>query len=98
MTRSLAILRATFVLALPALPLAALAQAGGAGAGVLDLQTVVEKIVEVKAPDGSTKQELVPAAAAVPGDEVVYTVTFKNVGKQTADNIRITNPIPTEMQ
>ncbi len=86
-------------LALVALPLAALAQTGAARAqGTLDLTTVVEKIVEIQAPDGSTKQELVPAAAAVPGDEVVYTVTFKNVGKQTADNIRITNPIPPEMQ
>jgi uncharacterized repeat protein (TIGR01451 family) len=28
---------------------------------------------------------------ALPGDEVVYTVSFTNVSKQAADNIRITN-------
>ena len=91
----LATLRAAAGAALFVFPLAALAQAGS---GALDLKTVVEKVVEVKAPDGTTKTELVPAAVAVPGDQVVYTVTFKNVGNQSADNIRITNPIPAEMQ
>jgi uncharacterized repeat protein (TIGR01451 family) len=90
------LLRAAGSAALALLPLAALAQQPSAGA--LSLKTVVEKVVETQAADGTTKTELVPAASAVPGDQVVYTVTFKNVSSQAADNIRITNPIPAEMQ
>jgi uncharacterized repeat protein (TIGR01451 family) len=92
----LATLHAAGSAALLLLPLAVLAQQPGAGA--LSLKTVVEKVVETKDADGATKTELVPAASAVPGDQVVYTVTFKNVSTQAADNIRITNPIPAEMQ
>jgi uncharacterized repeat protein (TIGR01451 family) len=76
----------------------AAAQQGDAAAGNLELTTVVEKVVEVKQSDGASKSELVPVDVALPGDEVVYTVSFKNVGKQAADNIRITNPIPSEMR
>lgn len=96
MKEQLAILRAAGSAALVLLPFAVLAQQPGAGA--LSLRTVVEKVVETKDADGATKTELVPAASAVPGDQVVYTVTFKNVSAQAADNIRITNPIPAEMQ
>jgi uncharacterized repeat protein (TIGR01451 family) len=71
---------------------------GNAAGGNLELSTVVEKVVEVKQGDGATKTDLVPVDVALPGDEVVYTVSFENVGKQAADNIRITNPIPSEMR
>jgi uncharacterized repeat protein (TIGR01451 family) len=86
---------------------AALALSAAAGAqaqpsdpaqGNLELSTLVEKVVEVTQGDGATKTELVPVEVALPGDEVVYTVTFSNVSKQPADNIRITNPIPSEMR
>jgi len=73
-------------------------QKDAAPRGNLELTTVVEKIVEVKQQDGATKTELVPVDVALPGDEVVYTVTFKNVSKQAADDIRITNPIPSAMR
>lgn len=66
--------------------------------GPLELSTVIEKIVEVQQPDGATKSELIPVDVALPGDEVVYTVSFTNVSKQPADDIRITNPIPSEMR
>ena len=77
---------------------AALAQVSAAGSVALRLATVVEKVVVTQSPDGTTTQQLLPAAAVVPGDEVVYTVTFKNAGSRTADNVRITNPIPSNMQ
>jgi|SRR5882672_1839913 len=86
-------------LALCALGPAALAQQkGGQSRGNLELTTVVEKIVETRQQDGTTKTDLTPVDVALPGDEVVYTVTFKNVSAQPADNIRITNPIPHEMR
>jgi uncharacterized repeat protein (TIGR01451 family) len=73
-------------------------QQGDAPRGGLELKTVVEKVVEVKEADGTTRTELMPVAAAVPGDEVVYTVSFTNVSGTAADNVRITNPIPAEMR
>ena len=68
-----------------------------AARGSLELATVVERVVETKNVDGTTKTELVPVAVALPGDEVVYTVSFTNVSGQAADHVRITNPIPAEM-
>ena len=85
-------------LALCALASASAQQGGDPAQGNLELTTVVEKVVEVKQGDGATKTALVPVDVALPGDEVVYTVSFKNVSKQAADNIRITNPIPSEMR
>jgi len=76
----------------------AFAQSGDAARGNLELSTIVEKVVETKEGDGATKTQLLAVDVALPGDEVVYTVSFKNVSKQAADNIRITNPIPSEMR
>jgi uncharacterized repeat protein (TIGR01451 family) len=73
-------------------------QPGAAGGGALDLHTVVEKVVEVEQPDGSTKTELTAGAPILPGDEVVYTVTFVNVSAGPADHVRITAPIPPELR
>jgi uncharacterized repeat protein (TIGR01451 family) len=66
--------------------------------GNLELTTIVEKIVVTQQKDGAAKTELVPIDVAQPGDEVVYTVTFKNVSGQPADDVRITNPIPPELR
>ena len=66
--------------------------------GALELRTVVQRVAEAVDESGEVKTELVPVQTAIPGDEVVYTVTFTNVGKQEADNIRITNPIPEHMR
>jgi uncharacterized repeat protein (TIGR01451 family) len=68
------------------------------GAGALELRTVVQRVTEVVDEAGVTRTELVPVQTAVPGDEVVYTVTFTNIGTQAADNIVITNPIPEHMR
>ena len=76
----------------------ALAQDAPARAGALRLQTVVEKLQQVEDENGEVRSELVPVEVAVPGDEVVYTVHFTNVGDDAAENILITNPIPAEMQ
>ena len=60
----------------------------------VQITTVVQK-VEVSTDDaGATQRELVEATTVVPGDSVVYTITFENVGDQAAENVRITNPVP----
>lgn len=59
----------------------------------LDVQTSVQKQVVVETEDGNTETQLVPADNVVPGDTVVYTITFENVGDEPAENVVITNPI-----
>ena len=63
----------------------------------LELRNSVFQDVEVKAADGTVRKERVPAAKVVPGSEVIYVITYQNVGKQPATDVVITNPIPTEL-
>ena len=53
--------------------------------------------VDVVNADGTTHTERVPAAKVVPGTEVIYVITYHNVGKQPATEVVITNPIPAEL-
>lgn len=78
-----------------------LCAAAGSGmaqdAGHLDIQTVVQK-EEVSVDDaGNRETRLVEAGMVVPGDEVVYTVSFSNVSDQPAENVIITNPLPEQL-
>ena len=75
------------------LSLAAHAQDQGREEGYLNVQTVVQK-EEISVNDaGETETRLVGAKIVVPGERVVYTITFRNVGEEPADNVVITNPI-----
>ncbi len=61
--------------------------------GSLDVRTIVQK-EEVTVNDaGETERKMVPAELVIPGESVFYTITFKNVGEESADNVVITNPI-----
>jgi len=59
----------------------------------LEVVTTVQKIVTVVADDGQVSTEYVEADTVVPGERVQYTILFRNVGTQPADNVVITNPI-----
>lgn len=62
-------------------------------AGHLNVRTVVQK-EEVSVNDsGDTERRLVDADTVVPGDDVVYTITFTNISDDAAENVVITNPI-----
>ena len=61
--------------------------------GHLEVTTIVEKEIVVEADNGETTTQLVEAESVVPGEKVVYTITFKNVGDASAENVVITNPI-----
>ena len=61
--------------------------------GHLNVRTVVQKEEVTVTDTGETERKLVPADTVVPGDDVVYTITFTNVSDEIADNIVITNPI-----
>ena len=76
---------------------AAAAGASAQEADHLSIQTVVQK-EEVTFDDAGNRQtRLVDATTVVPGDEVVYTVSFSNVGEEPAENVVITNPLPEQL-
>ena len=64
------------------------------------LNTTVQKMERVAAPDGSVGSRLVPAEKVIPGDDVHYTISFVNDGKSAADagSVVITNPVPENTQ
>ncbi len=59
----------------------------------LEVVTTVQKEITVETDDGSQETRLVAAESVVPGERVVYTIKFRNVGQEPAENVVITNPI-----
>jgi len=60
----------------------------------ITINTSAFQEMEVKADDGTVTRKLVPAARVVPGDEVVYEITYSNGGADSATNLAINNPVP----
>lgn len=79
------------IVTMAVLSLAAHAQAQEQG--YLNVQTVVQKEEVIVNDAGETETRLVDAATVVPGERVVVTITFRNVGDEPADGVIITNPI-----
>ncbi len=61
----------------------------------IENHSYVEKEIVTKT--GQKSKQLVPATKVVPGDEVHYIISYKNVGGAPATDIVITNPIPAHM-
>lgn len=72
--------------------LAVIAQAQQEGAK-LDLKTTAEKEVKVKQ-GGKITTKRIPLDKASPGDVVIYTITYNNVGKGPVLDAVIVDPIP----
>lgn len=66
-------------------------------AGHLTIETVVQKEEVTIDGAGNRQTRLVDADTVVPGDEVIYTVSFANVSSEPAENVVITNPIPEQL-
>lgn len=62
--------------------------------GRLELENAVFTEIEVKTEDGKTERRQVPAAKVLPGDEVVYVISYRNVGDGPVEDVAITNPVP----
>ncbi|MEL7023599.1 MAG: hypothetical protein AAGL69_07600 [Pseudomonadota bacterium] len=75
-----------------------LTQTAFAQAGKIELKTVVEKEAVVLNEAGQEVTQLVPADKVVPGDVVIYTVTYTNVADEAVENVVITNPIADQLQ
>ena len=65
--------------------------------GKIELKSVVEKEVRVVNDAGEEVVQLVTADKVVPGDVVIYTVTYTNVADEAVENVVITNPINTAL-
>ena len=65
--------------------------------GHLNVRTVVQK-EEITVNDaGERETRLVPADTVIPGDSVIYTITFTNISEDAAENVVITNPVPEHL-
>ena len=78
---------------------AALLWTGAAtAADTLQLTSEVFQEKEIAGKDGKKGKEMVPASTVVPGTEVIYVITYKNVGAEPAAKVVITNPVPKELE
>ncbi len=64
-------------------------------AGQVEIKTVAEREVETVT-NGKKEIRRMPVAKAVPGDEIVYTTTFRNLAAKPVGDIVITNPVPND--
>jgi uncharacterized repeat protein (TIGR01451 family) len=65
--------------------------------GHLDVRTTVHKQEVFVNEAGESETRLVAAEVVVPGESVIYTITFRNVSGEPADNVVITNPIAEDL-
>jgi uncharacterized repeat protein (TIGR01451 family) len=65
--------------------------------GCIELKTTAEVEQEYVNEQGQKAKRLLPAGKVTPGDEVVWTVTAKNVCDKPAESIVIGNPVPEHM-
>lgn len=83
------------LLLVPVLVFASVAQAQEKGH--LNVRTVVQK-EEITINDaGEPEARLVEPDTVIPGDSVIYTITFSNVSDEPADNVVIVNPVPENL-
>jgi uncharacterized repeat protein (TIGR01451 family) len=76
--------------------LAAAALAASAAAATSPLVVDSSILTEHKqaAADGTVKVSLAPATRVVPGDKVIFVLTYRNTGNQPIENIVLSNPLP----
>ncbi len=66
--------------------------------GSIKVTSLAQVEVETVGADGQKHIQRAPIHKAVPGDEVIFSDTFENVGKKPAGDIVINNPIPDSTQ
>lgn len=66
-------------------------------AGSIELKMKAEKDVQVINDKGEKQTKRIEAVKALPGEEVIYTISYANNGKEAADKVIIANPVPEHM-
>jgi uncharacterized repeat protein (TIGR01451 family) len=65
--------------------------------GNIELKMIAEKEMVFTDAQGKKQIKRVEPAKVIPGEEIIYTITYTNSGDQNADNVYITNPVPEHM-
>jgi uncharacterized repeat protein (TIGR01451 family) len=65
--------------------------------GCIELKTTAETEQEYVNEQGQKATRLAPLGKVVPGDQVIWTITAKNVCNKPADHIVIDNAVPEHM-
>jgi len=65
--------------------------------GEVELKTTAQQQVKVVDASGREVTKLVTASKVVPGDEVIYTITARNLSDQAVESVVIDDPIPEHM-
>jgi len=64
--------------------------------GKIDVKTAsFKEVKEMK--DGKETTKMVPALKVLPGEEVIFEISYKNIGKEAATNVVVSNPVPDHM-
>lgn len=63
----------------------------------VELKNEAFREVEVKDDKGNVTKKLEPLERAVPGQEVVQVLTYRNTGKEPATNVVVNNPVAKEL-
>jgi uncharacterized repeat protein (TIGR01451 family) len=72
-------------------------QAFAADPGCIVLKSVAEVEQDIVNDKGEKSKKLVPVQKAVPGVEVIWTVTAQNTCKQPSEKVTINNAVPAHM-
>lgn len=60
----------------------------------LQLRADAFREVEVVTKTGKKEKQLQAISSAVPGQEVVYVITYRNTGAKPAERVVVSNPVP----
>ena len=67
-------------------------------ASALTAKQSVEKEIVVQMPDGTESITRAPAELVVPGERVVYTLSYTNDAAESATDLVLTMPVPSEIK
>ena len=87
-------MKARIILILFFWSIATVGSLSGQEQGSIELKNIVEKEEIYVDDSGQSLKRRVSADTAIPGDELIYTIEFRNVGEEPAEAISILNPIP----
>lgn len=73
-----------------------MASAASAQAVAVDTRLFVETYFTGK--DGAIERQLKPATTVIPGDRLVYVVTYRNTGRQPVTDFALSNPVPQHVE
>lgn len=63
-------------------------------AGEIELKSTVEKVVTFTDVSGQARERLETVDSVIPGDVVVYSITYTNISEAPVEDVVISNPVP----